>query len=173
VAVARFYNISVFATSTPLGTGATVTTTSPTAILCGTTTATNDMNISAVRAGAFGSGSGFPSNANYTASLNLATTTVTGGQTATARLLGGGSNLASQTTWKTAGGTSAAALASLVLSTYLWSQEVPFTAGANWGEWFTPNFEINVPVSTQVALYITAFSAGTGTTFGGEIEYSE
>jgi hypothetical protein len=172
MAVGRYYVVSVFDTATPLGTGATVTTTSPTAILCGTTLATNDLNISAIRVGVLGAAT-FPANASIVASLNIATTTVTGGQTASPRLLSGGSALAGQTTWKTAGGTSAAALASLVLSTYLWSQEIPFTAGANWGEWFTPGFEINVPASTQVALYITASSAGTATTFSGEIEYSE
>lgn len=172
MAVGRYYVVSVFDTSTPLGTGATVTSTSATAILCGTTLATNDMNISAVRVGVLGA-STFPANASVIASLNIATTTVTGGQTASPRLLSGSSSPGAQSTWKTAGGTSAAALASLVQSTYLWSQEIPFTAGANWGEWFTPGFEINVPASTQVALYVQCSSAGTGTTFSGEIEYSE
>ena len=172
MAVGRYYVVSVFDTSVPLGTGATVTTTSPTAILCGTTLSTNDLNISAVRVGVLGAAT-FPANASIIASLNIATTTVTGGQTASPRLLAGSSSPAAQSTWKTAGGTSAAALASLVQSTYLWSQEIPFTAGANWGEWFTPGFEINVPASTQVALYIQASSAGTATTFSGEIEYSE
>jgi len=172
LAIGRYYLISVFATSVPLGTGATVASTSPVAILCGTTLSTNDLNISAVRVGTLGAAS-FPSNASNIASLNIATTSVTGGQTAAPRLLAGSSSPGAQTTWKTAGGTSAAALASLVLSTYLWSQELPFTAGANWGEWFTPGFEINVPASTQVALYIQSSSAGSGTTFSGEIEYSE
>jgi hypothetical protein len=172
MAVGRYYVVSVFDTATPLGTGATVTTTSPTAILCGTTLATNDLNISAVRVGVLGAAT-FPANASIIASLNIATTTVTGGQTASPRLLAGSSSPGAQSTWKTAGGTTATALASLVLSTYLWSQEIPFTAGANWGEWFTPGFEINVPASSQVALYIQASSAGTATTFSGEIEYSE
>jgi hypothetical protein len=172
MAVGRYYVVSVFDTATPLGTGATVTTTSATAILCGTTLATNDMNISAIRVGILGGGT-YPANGSIIASLNIATTTVTGGQTASPRLLSGSSSPAAQSTWKTAGGTSAAALASLVQSTYLWSQELPFTAGSNWGEWFTPGFEINVPASTQVALYIQASNAGTATTFSGEIEYSE
>lgn len=172
MATSRNYVISVFDTSTPLATGATVTSTSATAILCGTTLSTNDLNISCVRVGIFGA-TLFPSNASVVASLNIATTSVTGGQTATPRLKSGSSSPGAQTTWKTAGGTSAAALASLVQSTYLWSQELPFTAGANWAEWFTPGFEINVPASTQVALYIQCSSAGTGTAFSGEIEYSE
>jgi hypothetical protein len=172
VAVARFYSIDVFATSTWTATGAAVATTTATPILCGTTLSTNDMNISAVRASCLGATS-FPANASFAASLNINTGTVTGGQTAVARLLGGGSALASQTTWKTAGGASAAAITVITQSTGLWSQEIPFTAGANWGEWYTPNFEINVAASTQVALYITQSSAGTGTTFGGAIEYSE
>jgi hypothetical protein len=172
VAIARYYNIDVFATSTWLATGAAVATATATAILCGTTTATTDMNISAVRANCLGATT-FPANASFAASLNIATTTVGGGNTAVARFLGGGSSLASQTTWKTGGGTSAAALTTLVQSTGLWSQEIPFTAGSNWGEWFTPGFEINVVISTQVALYIGQSSAGSGTTFGGSIEYTE
>lgn len=172
MAIARYYNISVFATSTWAATGAAVATTTATGILVGTTLSTNDMNVSAVRANCLGATS-FPSNASFLASLNLSSTGNTGGNTATARLLGGGSALASQTTWKTAGGTSAAALASLTQSTGLWSQEIPFTAGANWGEWYTPGFEINVAASSNVVLYITQSSAGTGTTFGGEIEYTE
>src|SRR5882672_1736888 len=172
MAIGRYYVVSVFDTSTPLGTGATVTTTTPTAILCGTTLATNDLNISAVRVGVLGAAA-FPSNASITASLNIATTTVTGGQAASPRLLAGSPSPAAQSTWRTPGGTAAAALASLVQSTYLWSQELPLTAGSNWGEWFTSGFEINVPASSQVALYIQASSAGTATTFAGEIEFTE
>ena len=172
MAIGRYYVVSVFDTSTPLGTGATVTSTSATAILCGTTLATNDLNISAVRVGVLGA-STFPANASVICSLNIATTTVTGGNTASPRLLSGSSSPGAQSTWKTAGGTSAAALASLVQSTYLWSQEIPFTAGANWGEWYTPGFEVNIAISTQFGIFIQSSSAGTGTTFAGEIEYSE
>lgn len=172
MAIARYYKVGVFDTSTPLATGASVTSTTPAPILAGTTTPTNDINISAVRVSAIGSSSGFPSNASFVGSLNLFTGSPGGGQSASVvKLITG--ELASNTTWKTAGGTSAAAITGLTLSTFLWSQDIPFTAGANWGEWFTPGFEKNVTSSTGVALYITEQSAGTGTTFGGEIEYTE
>jgi hypothetical protein len=35
----------------------------------------------------------------------------------------------------------------------LWSQTTPCTAGANWGEWMTPGFEINVTNSTMAITY--------------------
>ena len=35
----------------------------------------------------------------------------------------------------------------------LWSQTIPCTAGANWGEWFTPGFELNVTNSTIAVTY--------------------
>jgi hypothetical protein len=172
VAIARYYNIDVFATSTWTATGATITSTTPTQILTGTTAATADVNVSAVRASCLGAAS-FPSNASFAASLNIGLTTTTGGQTAVARLLGGGSSLASNTTWKTAGGAAAAAITATTQSTGLWSQELPFTAGANWGEWFSPGFEINIAAAAIFCLWITQSSAGTGTTFGGSIEYTE
>jgi hypothetical protein len=173
MAIARYYKVGVFDTSTPLATGASVATTTPTGILAGLLAATTDINISAVRASCLGAAS-FPSNASVAVSLNIATTTITGGNAASPRLLGGGSALASQTPWKTAGGTSATVLTGgFVLSTFLWSQELPFTAGANWGEWFSPGFEANVAASAQVVLYVTQSSAGTGTTFTGEVEYTE
>mgnify|MGYP003352250693 CR=1 FL=1 len=35
----------------------------------------------------------------------------------------------------------------------LWSQTTPLTAGANWGEWFTPGFELNVSAGTVAITY--------------------
>lgn len=171
MAIARYYKVGVFDTSTPLATGATVASTTPTAILYGVTTATNDANISCVRVGCFGASS-FPSNASYVASLNVVTASVGGGNTAVA-IATGQSTLAANTTFFTAGGTSAAAITGVTLGKFLWSQEIPFTAGANWAEWFSPGFELNIPASTKFALYITESSGGTGTTFGGEIEFTE
>lgn len=172
MAVGRYYKVGVFDTSTPLATGAAVATTTPTPILYGVTTSSGDCNISAVRVSCMGA-SAFPSNASFVASLNIVTGTVAGGNAAVARNLTYSSGLAAATTFLTAGGTSAAAITTIVLSNELWAQNLPFTAGANWGEWFTPGFEINIPVSTKFALYITESSAGTGTTFAGEIEFSE
>jgi hypothetical protein len=172
MAIARYYNADVFGTSTWTAAGGAVASTSSIPILAGTTVAGNDINISAVRVSCLGA-SAFPSNASWAGSLNIATGTAGAGTAVTPRLLGGGSALAAKSTWLTAGGSGATAVTGLTLSTGLWSQEVPFTAGANWGEWVTPGFEMNVAVSSVVALYITCSSAGTGTTFGGSVEFTE
>jgi hypothetical protein len=171
VALGRYYKVGVYDTATPLGTGATVATTTVTPILYGVTTAANDCNITAIRMSVMGAAA-FPSNASNIISINIVTGTVGGGNTATAIQLSGVTKAAT-TTFLTAGGTSAAAITSLTQTTYMWSQNLPFTAGANWGEWYTPGFEINIPVSTKFALYIQSSSAGTATTFAGEIEFSE
>lgn len=172
MAIGRVYKVGVFDSSTPLAAGAAVATTTPLPILYGVTTATQDINISAVRVSCLGAAS-FPSNASFAASLNINTGSQAAGVTATARNLAYASGLAANTLFKTAGGTSGTPITGLTLGAELWVQNLPFTAGANWGEWFTPGFEINIPISTQFALYITCSSAGTGTTFAGEIEFSE
>jgi hypothetical protein len=171
MALARAYKIGVFDTSVPLATGASVNTTTPTPILYGTTAATGDCNVSAIRGSVLGAAA-FPSNASVLFSLNIATGTQAGGQTAVATQLSGVA-FAARTTFKTAGGTGAAAITGMTLSTVLWSQEVPLTAGSNWGEWFTPGFEINIPISTQFCLYVTPTSAPSANTFTGELEFTE
>jgi hypothetical protein len=171
MALGRYYKVGVFDTSTPLATGATSTVTTPIPILYGVTTATADCYISAVRCSVMGAAA-FPSNASVVFSLNVNTGAQAGGNTALARQLAGNA-LAANTLFKTAGGTAAAAITGLTMTTELWAQSVPFTAGSNWGEWFTPGFEIPVPISTQFALFVTASSAGTATTFAGELEFTE
>lgn len=172
MAIARYYKVGVFDTATPSATGATVTTTSATPILSGSAVATGDCNISAVRVGCLGATS-FPSNASFAGGLNVLTsTTLAGGNVATPTKLGNQA-LAANTTFRTAGGNAAAAITGGTVGAFLWSQEIPFTAGANWGEWFTPGFEINIANSTLFAVTITASSAGTGTTFFGEVEFTE
>lgn len=176
MSLGRYYKVSVFDTATYNTTGATITstsTTAPVAILAGTTPATGVCAISAVRVSCFGAAS-FPSNASFTAAIATFTGTLGGGNTATATTLSG-TALASQTTWSTGGGNAAAAITitTQAMVQLLWSQQLPFTAGANWGEWFTPGFEIYIPASTKFGLFITESSAGTATTFGGELEFTE
>jgi hypothetical protein len=171
MAVARAYKIGVFDTSTWLPTGATSTVATPIPILYGVTTATVDCNISAIRCGVMGAAS-FPANASVVFSINTNTGAQAGGQAAVAKQLSGVARAAA-TTFFTAGGTSAAAITGLTATTEWWSQPVPFTAGSNWGEWVTPSFEINIPISTQFGIFVTASSAGTATTFTGEIEFTE
>ena len=171
MALARAYKVGVFDTSTWLPTGATVTTASTTPILYLSTSANSDLNISCVRIGVLGAAS-FPSNASIVFSINTVTGTKAGGQAASATQLSGIAK-ATLATWSTAGGTSAAAITGLTATTSWWDQVLPFTAGSDYGEWKTPGFEINLPVSGQVALCVTASSAGTATTFFGEVEYTE
>jgi hypothetical protein len=172
MAVARTYKIGVFDTSTWLPTGATVTTTTPTPILFISTSANSDLNIASLRCGILGAAS-FPANASVVFSVNTVTGTKAGGNAVTPLQLSGIAKASLVTAVSTAGGTSAAAITGLTATTSWWSQEVPFTAGSNWGEWVTPGYEINLPVSGQFALCVTASSAGTGTTFGGELQYTE
>ena len=171
MAIARYYKVGVFDTSTPLATGATVTSTTPAPILSGSAVATADCNISAIRVNCLGAAA-FPSNASWAASINVLTsTTLGGGAVATPHVLSG--TLPANTLFRTAGGTGASAITGGTIGAFLWSQEIPFTAGANWGEWFTPGFEVNIPAASQFAVYITESSAGTGTTFSAEIEFTE
>jgi hypothetical protein len=171
MALARGYKVGVFDTATWLPTGATVTTTSTTPILFVSTSASSDLNISCIRIGVLGAAS-FPSNASVLFSINTVTGTKAGGQAASATQLSGIAK-ATLATLSTAGGTSAAAITGLTATTSWWDQVIPFTAGSSWGEWKTPGFEVNIAVSGQIALCVTASSAGTATTFFGEIEYTE
>lgn len=171
MSLGRMYKVGVFDTSTWLPTGATVTTTTTTPILFWSTASSSDLNISCIRCGILGATS-FPSNASVVFSVNTVTGTKAGGQAATPTQLSGVAK-ASLATFSTAGGTTATAITGLTATTEWWSEPIPFTAGANWAEWKTPGFEINHVVSGQFALCVTASSAGTGTTFSGEIEFSE
>jgi hypothetical protein len=172
VAIGRPYKCGVFDTALVAYNGGTVASTTPTPILLGTTTSTADCNISAIRVSCIGAAA-FPSNASWTASLNLVTGNHTGGNTATPIPLGPSSQ-AANTLFSTAGGSApGTAIAGMTLGKTYWSQDLPFTAGANWGEWYTPGFEINIPVSTQFAVVVTESSAGTGTSFAAEIEFTE
>jgi len=173
---ARAYRVGVFDTSTWNATGATVTTTSttaPTPILTAATPATGTADISRIGISCLGASS-FPSNASFTAILAIFTGTVSGGNAATPEPTGA-VTLAANTTFLTAGGASAAAIsvASLALTQVLWTQSFPFTAGANWAEWVTPGLELHVPISAKFGLFLTESSAGSGTTFGGELNFTE
>src|SRR5258708_1402672 len=172
MALARTYKIGVFDTATWLPTGATVTTTTPSPILFSSSSATPYINIACVRWGVLGAGA-FPANASVVFSINTVTGTKAGGNAVTPLQLSGIAKASLLTAVSTAGGTGAAAITGLTATTSWWSQPVPFTAGSDWGEWKTPGFEINLPVSGQFALCVSASSAGTATTFTGELEYTE
>lgn len=172
MSIGRAYKVGVFDTSTWLATGATVTTTTPTPILYGLTGANSDLNITNMRIGVLGAAS-FPANASVFFSINQLSGTKAGGNAATAVQLSGVTKT-TLATWSTAGGTSAAAITgTTAIAPEYTGWPLPFTAGASWEDWVTPGFEVNIPVSTGFAVYVTQSSAGTGTTFWCELEYTE
>lgn len=172
MAIGRAYKIGVFDTSTWLAAGAVVATTTTTPILFVNTSANSDINISCVRIGVLGNTT-FPSNASVVFSINTVTGAKAGGNAVTPLQLSGIAKASLVTAVSTAGGTSAAAITGLTATTSWWSQPVPFTAGSDYGEWKTPSFEINLPVSGQFALCVTCSASQASATFTGELEYTE
>lgn len=168
----RNYKGGVFDTSTWLPTGAANAGTTTLPILYWATSANSDMNIFNVSVGVMGVGT-IPSNASVTWSINTVTGTKAGGNAVTVTQLSGVAKASLLTAISTAGGTSAAAITALTATTAWWNRVTPFAAGANWEDVVTYGDEINIPVSTTVALCVTPTSAGTSTTFFAEIEWSE
>lgn len=171
MAIGRAYKVGVFDTSTWTPTGATVASTTTTPILYGLTGANSDLNITNIHIGGIGAAA-FPSNASVYFSINGLTGTKAGGNAATAVQLSGVAKT-TLATWSTAGGASAAAITGTTATTEYWGHILPFTAGASWEDWVTPGFEVNIPVSTGFAVYVTCSSAGTATPFWCLVEYTE
>jgi hypothetical protein len=171
MSLARVYKAGVFDTSTPLIAGAPVAgVTTPVPILYGVTSATADCNIACLRIGVLGA-TAFPATQSMTFSLNVVTGSKAGGQAVVAKQLSG-VTLAAQTVWSTAGGTGAAAITGLTMGAVLWSQPLPFTGGSNWEDYLA-GLEINIPASTQFALFATCSAAGTATSASGEAVFTE
>jgi hypothetical protein len=145
VAVARIYNVDSGST-----TGIAIGSTTPGSefpIMWANIASTSEFNISAVRVGTYsGSSAFYPPNGTITWRLRR----IGAAATFSAGLQGGTGTAApvSQSTtpalsqwffstWTNATGTFSAT------GNTVWEQTIPCTAGANWGEWFTPGFEIN------------------------------
>ena len=159
MAVARAYNVdSGQATGIAIGTGGVAGT--EYVLMYGGSS--SDFNISAVRVATdSGSSASYPSNGTITwrirrvSSTNSAILVGTGSAYAVSQ-----STLAPSSVWiySTANGSGTATFATS--GALLWSQTTPCTAGANWGEWFTPGFELNETNGT-VALTYELGAAGT------------
>jgi hypothetical protein len=82
--------------------------------------------------------------------------------TATAKAIGQ-STTAAASAWifSTTSGSGTGTFPTMANTAPAWSQTLPLTAGANWGEWFTPGFEINMAPSSTMALTFET-SGGTG-----------
>jgi|GEM_PF-6905501 len=163
MALARTYNVDANST-----TGITIGSTTPGSeypILWGQTT--SEFNISAIRVGTYsGSSASYPNNGTITWRLRRigqAATFSAGlqGGTGTAVTIGQ-STTAAVSTWYYSTWTNATGTFSVMTTSPLWEQTIPCTAGANWGEWFTPGFELNVGPG-QATLAVTYEYGASGT----------
>jgi len=159
VALARVYNVDTGQTTgISIGTGGVAGT--EYVLLYGGSA--GEFNISAVRVATYsGSSASYPSNGTITWRIRRVSSTNTGilVGTATAYPISQSTTAASSVwIYSTANGSGTATFATY--GNVLWSQTVPCTAGANWGEWFTPGFELNCTNST-LALTYELGAAGT------------
>ena len=162
MALSRNYNIDTGTTVggwIPLGTASGTT---EYCLMYGTAPAGVDFNISAVRiAIASGGSASYPTNGSITFRLRrmaaAASAVVVG--TGTAAYTGPGT-ITAQSNWIFATASSAGTGTAGSPGAVLWSQSIPYTAGANWAEWFTPGFELNSGAAGAIALTY-AFDNGT------------
>lgn len=159
MAIGRTYNVDI-------GTGTGITLGSYSAgteyiLMTGTTT--GEFNISAVRVATYsGASASYPSNGTLTWRIRRISSAPT-----TAILTGTGtaapvsqSTTAALSAWLYSNTSNATATVASY-GNVLWGQTTPATAGANWGEWFTPGFELNV---TNGSLALTYEFGAAGTT---------
>jgi len=166
MAVARTYTVDTQQTAgVAIGTGGVAGT--EYVLMFGYTS--GEFNISAVRVGTYsGSSASYPSNGTITWRLRRVSSTSTGILAGTASVNPTSqSTTAALSTWiySTANGSGTATFATS--GNVVWSQTTPCTAGANWGEWFTPGFEINVgPGQGTIAVTYELGAAGTTSAVG-------
>ena len=160
MAIGRVYNVdSGQTTGIAIGTGGTAG--SEFVLMYGATA--SEFNVSAVRVSTYsGSSASYPSNGTITWRIRRVSSTnsATLVGTATAAPISQ-STTAAASTWiySTANGSGTATFATY--GNVLWEQTIPATAGANWGEWFTPGFELNV---TNATIAVTYELGAAGTT---------
>ena len=176
MALARVYNVDVNTV-----TGITIGSTTPgSEFPIAWALTTGEFNVSAVRVSLIsGSSASYPSNGTLTWRLRRVTQAATfsaglQGGTGTAVTMGQ-STTAALSTWYYSTWTNATGTFSGTNGSPLWEQTVPCTAGANWGEWFTPGFEINVgPGQATLALtYMMGNSTTSAVTLGANLVISE
>lgn len=170
MAVARVYTVDINQGTASvagvfIGTGGLIG--SETVVMYGQTpSATVEANISAVRIAlnSGGSTASYPTNGSITFRIRRVSGTPSGVLvgTATAQPVGQSqTSAATQWYFSTLTGSGTGTFPTMAATSAAWSQTLPFTAGANWGEWFTPGFEINMPPSSTWALTVET-SGGTG-----------
>lgn len=149
----------------------TYTATAATPVFYGLAPATSVADIVAVRAGLYsGGGVSYPANGTLLVQLCRASGTRAGGTSVTPAPHNAG-DIASQLSQ--CYDASGSALTGLSQGVVLWQVALPFTAGANWAEWFSPGSEPRVAASAAFAVYLTASAAGTATQVQAEVVYAE
>jgi len=163
MAIGRVYQVDLGTTATGIAIGTGGAGNTEYVLLYGSTT--SEFNVSAIRVSTYSLASAsYPSNGTITWRLRRVSGASTGilVGTATASPIGQ-STTAAVSTWlfSTANGSGTATFATMTTAP-VWTQTTPATAGANWGEWFTPGFEINVgPGQGTLALTYVLGAAGT------------
>jgi hypothetical protein len=135
-----------------------------------------EFNISAIRIALYSlSSASYPTNGSITFRLRPVSSTnsaiIVG--TGTARAIGQSASTAGSTwIYSTANGSGTGTFATMTTSP-LWSQTLPCTAGANWGEWMTPGFEINTVNGTLALTYQMSNGTVSGVNVLPELVISE
>ena len=173
MAVARVYTVDTnTATGISLGVGGSAGVEQ--VLMYGVTT--GEFNISSIRVAMYSlSSAAYPSNGSITFRLRqvsgTAPTVLVG--TGTAHPVGPSSTAAlSSWIFSTAGGSGTGTFATMTTSPS-WSQTIPCTAGANWGEWMTPGFEINCANATLALTYTMSNGTVSGVNVVPELVISE
>ena len=164
MAIAKTFNVD-----TQLATGIIIGSTNPGTefvLMYGAVNAGTEFNIRAIRVGLYaGSSAYFPTNGTITWRLRKVSGGVlpAGGTTgtATAAPIGQSTNSAVSSWWFNTLANATATYATP--AAVLWEQTIPCTAGANWGEWFTPGFEINLGAAGAGTVALT-YEVGGGVT---------
>ncbi len=173
MATARVYTVDTNLTvGVSLGTGGITATEQ--VLMFGATS--GEFNISAIRVALYSmSAASYPSNGSITFRLRTVSSTNS------AILVGTGtakpvsqSSTAALSTWiySTANGSGTGTFATMTTAPS-WSQTIPCTAGANWGEWMTPGFEINCTNATLALTYTMSNGTVSGVNVVPELVISE
>ena len=175
MALARTYTVDTnSATGISIGTGGVSG--SEFVLMYGAIGANLEFNISAVRVALYSLGSAsYPTNGSITFRLRPVSSTSSGilVGTGTAKPIGQSTSTAGSTwMYSTANGSGTGTFATMTTSP-LWSQTLPCTAGANWGEWFTPGFELNQTNGTLALTYQMSNGTVSGVNVVPELVISE
>ena len=147
----------------------TLAATSQTCLLVGTATATNTVDIEAIRVSLYsGPSVSYPPNGTVQILLARASGTIGGGAAGVTVNPHNPADITANTTWRNNSTAITATIGAI-----LWGQVLPFTAGANWAEWVTPGSEWRVGASASAGVFLTCSSAGTATQFQIELVTAE